>query len=178
MEDPYQVLGVAPGATWEEVRRARRRLAKALHPDVHDPAGRAHAEARLATVNRAFDQVRAARAATDGAATTPADTAGGAGPEAAEGNAFGVEALPVDAFEMLLLAAVNLGDVVAAEEPYLLAVLLDEPWPCQATLDLVPVAGGSIVTVDVAPRSFGVCPTGSQVRDALMAEIERQAGNS
>lgn len=31
--DPYEVLGLEPGATWEEVRTAYRRLAKKHHPD-------------------------------------------------------------------------------------------------------------------------------------------------
>jgi outer membrane protein assembly factor BamB len=37
--DPHAVLGVAPGATYEQVRRAYRRAARANHPDVGgDPA--------------------------------------------------------------------------------------------------------------------------------------------
>ncbi len=35
MRDPYEVLGVSPGAPDGEVKRAFRRLAKQLHPDLH-----------------------------------------------------------------------------------------------------------------------------------------------
>jgi curved DNA-binding protein CbpA len=39
-EDPYEVLGVPPTATQEEINRAYRRLVREHHPDLHphDPA--------------------------------------------------------------------------------------------------------------------------------------------
>ena len=69
--DYYQLLGVPPGASAEDIQAAYRRLAKAYHPDLN--AGSAVAAARMARVNvaksvlldremRAFyDQVRAVR---------------------------------------------------------------------------------------------------------------------
>lgn len=170
MDDPRTVLGVGPDATTAEVRRARRRLAKELHPDLHDQRTRAEAERRMALVNQAFDALAAE------AVAVPVPPPPPPAPPADEA-AFAIEALPVDAFEATLLAAVNLGDVIRAEEPYLLAVLLDDPGPCQCLLELAPDAGATTVSIDLAPRHFGVCPTPAAVRDAFVAEIRRQAGS-
>src|SRR5262245_12448718 len=52
MYDPYQVLGVSPGVPDEEVKRAFRRLAKELHPDLRP--GDAAAGARFREVVSAY----------------------------------------------------------------------------------------------------------------------------
>lgn len=171
MEDPRAVLGVGPDAGPAEARRARRRLAKVLHPDLHDAGTRAEAERRMALVNRAYDALVAEAAALPPAPTPPPPT-----PEAApayEENAFAIDRLPVEAFDAVLLAAVNLGDVIRTDPPYFLAVLLDDPGPCQCVLELEPDAGGTTVWIDISPRHFGTCPALAEVRDALAAEIGR-----
>jgi curved DNA-binding protein CbpA len=57
MRDPYQVLSVLPGASDEEIKRAFRRLAKELHPDLHP---------NDANADRAFrDIIRAYRTLSD-----------------------------------------------------------------------------------------------------------------
>jgi DnaJ-class molecular chaperone len=53
-DDPYAVLGVPRTSTEEEVRRAYRKLAKELHPDVN-PANRAAAEERFKKVTAAYE---------------------------------------------------------------------------------------------------------------------------
>ena len=160
MSEPHQVLGVEPDATWDEVSAARRRLAKALHPDVHHGPDRSESEQRLAAVNQAFDQLRVAR---NGA---PAPAEHSVEPDSGEaGLQFSIDALPVVAFEAVLLAAVELGDVIHVDEPYLLGVLVDHPGPCQCLIDLVPEAGGTIATIDLGSRAFGVFPSGDAVCD-------------
>jgi DnaJ-class molecular chaperone len=52
-DDPYTELGVARGASDDEVRRAYRKLAKEFHPDLN-PDKRAASEARIKTINAAF----------------------------------------------------------------------------------------------------------------------------
>ena len=55
MRDPYEVLGVARGASAGEIKTAFRRLAKKLHPDAnkHDP----QAASRFAELNAAYEIV-------------------------------------------------------------------------------------------------------------------------
>jgi molecular chaperone DnaJ len=53
--DPYATLGLAPGASRAEVRRAYRRRAKAIHPDI---AG-ADATEEMARLNDAREQLEA-----------------------------------------------------------------------------------------------------------------------
>lgn len=67
--------------------------------------------------------------------------------------AFVIDALPVVAFETLLLAARVLGDVVDDDPPYVLEALIDHSgistW-CR--LDLVPDAGSSTVSITTDGR--------------------------
>ncbi len=51
--DPYKVLGVAPGASDEEIKKAHRRLAKRYHPDLNP--GDAAAAEKMNEINAAYD---------------------------------------------------------------------------------------------------------------------------
>jgi DnaJ-class molecular chaperone len=53
-EDPYTVLGVPRNASEDDVRRAYRKLAKQLHPDLN-PANRTSAEERFKRVSAAYE---------------------------------------------------------------------------------------------------------------------------
>ncbi len=55
-DDPYRVLGLEPGASDEEVKRAYRQLAKKYHPDMNP--GDAHAAKMMNDINAAYDQIK------------------------------------------------------------------------------------------------------------------------
>ncbi len=55
-DDPYKILGLQPGATDEEVKRAYRALAKKYHPD-RNP-GDKEAARKMQEVNAAYDQIK------------------------------------------------------------------------------------------------------------------------
>ena len=55
VQDPYKVLGISPGASQEEIKKAYRKKGKEYHPDVNpnDP----NAAAKMAEVNEAYDML-------------------------------------------------------------------------------------------------------------------------
>ena len=53
MNNPYETLGVQPGASDEEIKKAYRTLAKKYHPDLH-PNDEA-ASAKMNEINAAYD---------------------------------------------------------------------------------------------------------------------------
>lgn len=55
-DDPYRILGLKPGASEEEVKRAYRQLAKKYHPDMNP--GDAHAAKMMNDINAAYDQIK------------------------------------------------------------------------------------------------------------------------
>lgn len=58
MDDPYKVLGVKPGASEDEIRRAYHELVKKYHPDKYQNNPLADlAEEKLREVNEAYDAI-------------------------------------------------------------------------------------------------------------------------
>ncbi len=56
IDDPYKVLGLSPGASDEEVKRAYRALAKKYHPDLNP--GDAYAAKKMQEINAAYEQIK------------------------------------------------------------------------------------------------------------------------
>lgn len=74
---PYDVLGVSPGASDEEITKAYKRLAKKYHPDLNP--GDERAAERMGQINRAYEDIKAMRqrgADPFGAGPRPGGSAG------------------------------------------------------------------------------------------------------
>lgn len=187
--DPFAVLGLDRSASLAEVRAARRRLAFDVHPD------RGGDETRMRAVNVAFEAAVAHLTGrrllpTAGAPRpAPAPDRGPRAPRRGSGApdrlresrrrvqrdlpSFVVEALPVEAYEALLVVASWMGEVLVDEPPYLLEVHLFDPSPCWCRLDLVPDAGGSTVSLTVAGDGAAEPPSVEDVRDAWVVNLNR-----
>ena len=194
--DPFAVLGVPRSATIADVRAARRKLARELHPDTGGD------ERQMREVNAAFDAViahltgrrplpDAPAPSTTGSAGEPTSTRGerprrGPAPSRPrvdwrpqvqhDAPSFVIEALPAEAFEALLVVTSWIGEVIVDEPPYLLDVLLAEPYECWCRLELVPDAGASTVSLTVVGVEGRPAPDVEQVRDLWVVELNRLGG--
>ena len=76
VQDPYKVLGVAPGASEAEVTKAYRKLAKKYHPDLNP--GDANAAKKMSEINEAYDMIK--NGTTAGRSSSAGSSYGGYGP--------------------------------------------------------------------------------------------------
>ena len=86
---------------------------------------------------------------------------------------FIVEALPVETFEALLVVASWIGEVLDDDPPYRLEVLLREPAECWCALELVPDAGASTVSLQVASIGGRPAPGVEAVRDVWITHLNQ-----
>lgn len=195
--DARRLLGVGDRATADDVRAARRRIAKQIHPDV--AGGSAEAMRALndavAVVLGAIGESGAGPASSSGAATSRTfrsqwqgrpsggfrqhiKTPLGHDSVAHDTASFVIEALPVDAFEALLVATSWIGEVVSDEPPYQLDVLMTDPIRCWCRLDLVPDAGASTVSLTIARLpDERLLPDIDDVRDLWVATLNQLGPN-
>ena len=168
-DEPFARLGLPRDATADDVRQARNRLAKSEHPDL----GGSHVA--MQAVN---DAAAAALAAIEARRVPPPPRPA---PPVRHDDvrlhrdhpSFTIEALPVEAFEALVIAGAVLGQVGDDEPPYRLDVLLDEPPDVWCRLELVPDGGGSTVslTISAPAGDIGV----AEIRDRFIAELNELA---
>lgn len=191
-----RLLGVPVDAGPDEVRAARRRLAKELHPDAGGD------ERAMRAVNEAAELVLDALVRPAGphgphgpapngdappppSTPTPTPPPPHAGARGAAGAAFGpsrmdhdvasfvIEALPAVAFEALVVVTSWIGEIVVDEPPYQLDVLLTDPLRCWCRLDLVPDAGASTVALTIASVGDEPLPPIDTVRDLWVASLNQ-----
>jgi len=149
-DEAFSELGLRPDATATEIKDARRRLAQEHHPD------RGGDPVRMKAINEA---VVVALASLEARVPTRSDESQRDPSESKliedwngqtrDVASFTVEALPAEAFEGLLIATANLGELIDDDPPYRLEASLNEPIRCWCRLDVVPDAGASTVSLTV-----------------------------
>ncbi len=120
-------------------------------------------------VESALDELRPDRSSST--RTAPAWTA--SPPARRDHPSFTVEALPVEAFEALLVVASWLGEVASDDPPYTLEVALVDPIRGWCRLDLVPDAGASTVSLTVAAEPGYPVPSVDAIRDLWIEALNR-----
>lgn len=154
-QEAARLLGVDERATADEIRSARKRLALEWHPDVGGSVE------RMALLNAAFDVL----SSTAGSAAVDVPKSGQGRTESSsdllsiDRPSFVINRLPVEAFELLLVAARVIGDVADEDPPYVLEVLLEDPPTTWCRLELVPDAGATTVSIitDGTTSAAGLC---------------------
>jgi hypothetical protein len=86
---------------------------------------------------------------------------------------FVIEALPVVAFEALVVVTSWIGEVVVDEPPYQLDALLTDPLRCWCRLELLPDAGATTVSLTIAALADEPLPDIDAVRDLWVASLNR-----
>lgn len=179
--DAFGLLGLDHHASPDDVRQARRRLAKLHHPDAGGDAASMRAVNHAAALALRLIAAREANGGDDSgdrrtvapdetsSADRRADERAGeqvSGRVVSDVPSFTVEALPAETFEALLVVASWLGETLDDDPPYRLDVLLDAPLRCWCRLDVVPDAGASTVSLTLAAVSGAPLPVLDVVRDA------------
>ena len=171
---PHSILGVAASATADEIRDARRKLARIHHPDAGGDAAVMQAvNAAAADALRILDETESPRSTAPG---HPQQTTSESATDEWVGLArdvpsFTIDALPAEAFEALLVATAELGEVEDDDPPYELRTLLSPPLGCWCHLDVVPDAGASTVSVSIAPVDGHRLPPVVDVRNAYITAL-------
>ena len=142
-QEAARLLGVDEQATSEAIRLARKRLALEWHPDVGGSVE------RMALLNAAFDVLitPAVPDAIDPLQPPQSRTESNFDPLSIDRPSFVINRLPVEAFELLLVAARVIGDVADEDPPYVLEILLEDPPTTWCRLELVPDAGATTVSI-------------------------------
>jgi hypothetical protein len=138
----FKLFGLTQTASIDEIIQARRFLALEFHPD------RGGSDEHMALVNLAFDEIMNWHRQQ---LPEPLHISIPKVPSAFDVDrpSFVINALPVVAFELLLLAGRIIGDVALDESPYLLEVQIEDPVLTWCRLEVLPEAGSSSVSLTV-----------------------------
>ena len=103
----YELLGVSPGASAEELKTAHRDMAKVWHPDrfTHDPRLQQKAQEKLKEINEAYEQLKAGKTGRRTPAPSPTNQSSTPPRASARRVSWKFILLPALAFVLIFFAA-------------------------------------------------------------------------
>lgn len=171
--DPFAILGIEADSSPAQIRLAWKKKAAQLHPD----AGGTHDE--MVVLNNALEQALSSvsQHVSDSSQAQPSHYVRQKrrGFISRDTSCFTIDALPVDAWNLLQLSAAHCGPIMDEEEPYLLEFMLsDAPLiglrALMCRCEIVPEAGASTVHVALFGENGSIGDVES-VRDFLVEAI-------
>ena len=125
MRDPYEVLGVKPGASDDEIKRAYRELARKYHPDNYQNNPLADlAEEKMKEINEAYDALT--RKGSGGYQAQGAYQSQNAYQRQSQGQSYGYSG--ANPLYTRVRSAINVGDLNQAEQLLRSAPSQDAEW--------------------------------------------------
>lgn len=172
IRSPFDILGIDPGASHKEIRNAWKVKAASSHPD----AGGSHQA--MVELNEALLQALALLSPQpDSKNDVPAHKSARSF-VARDFSCFTIDALPVDAWNILYLCTSECGPIIDEDEPYVLEFMMHDSSISElrdviCRCEIVPEAGGSTVHVSVYSEN-GLFANVEIVRDYLVSTINTE----
>lgn len=174
--DPFALLGIPADSDESVIRRAWRRRARAVHPDVGG------SDAGMREINAALEQalrlVRRPRNSHGPAASFDGDQSHNptGGRLRRDVSSFTIDALPVESHVALGIVGSEMGSIITDDPPYLIEFTLhqsplDEGGQSWCRCDLVPEAGATTVHITVGSDGASSVPAIEAVRNMLVAHL-------
>jgi hypothetical protein len=186
--DPFVTLGISADSSVDVIKDAWREKARVCHPDVggtHEAMQQLNEALRLAllevtsTAKSTSDVTAQSGMSSSGKRTSSGDKISSDVKTvdthrlSRDVSSFTIDCLPVEAFEALLIASSWHGDVAIDESPYVLEMVVRDPFACWVRFDIVPEAGASMVSITVSAISGQRRVSAEEVRDLFVESVNQ-----
>lgn len=163
MKDPYQILGVAPTATDDEVKSAYRALARKYHPDKYRDSDLAEmAGEKMKEINAAYDEIQKMRAGKTAGQSTYGGQSYGQSYGQSQGQSYQSGNPYITARQLI-----NLGRVMEAEQVLSTVPAADRGAEWHFLMGCVALKRGFYVDAQqYFDTACGMDPNNTEYRDA------------